>query len=331
MAELFGYRYQLSIGNKSEYLNISLNPGNSTIDKDTRAKLLSRSSDVGYLRSALTSGLRISFMVQQEFGGFVSYAEISVYNLTTENEEKIFEKYRLVTLQAGFPELFGTIFKGQIINYQRIAGTNEGTHGIKLFCRSSAESLDFSHINRTFAPEAEIVEVIRTVAAAIGNPVVFYGEFSALPKRSRGTVLKGSPNKLLDKMAGWFDFSWAIENGVTKIIKKGAKADGDMFVFSAQTGMIGSPVVGDGEVNVRVALNPAVKLASNVQIKSLAPEFAFSGAYFVDIPRSIGEGVFQVRRINHVGDSFSAVWETQLTCFRLADVQRNSIAERSTR
>jgi hypothetical protein len=104
-----------------------------------------------------------------------------------------------------------------------------------------------------------------------------------------------------------------------------------MFVFSSQTGMIGSPVVGDGEVSVRVALNPAVQLGRNIQIKSLAPEFAFSGAYYVKIPRSIGEGIFQVRRINHVGDSFSAVWESQLTCFRLADVQRESIAERSTR
>lgn len=308
MAELFGYRYQLSIGDEAEYLNIQLRDDNYNLGQ----------------------GLRISFLIQHEYGGFVSYAEITVYNLKTETEEKIFKEFRSITLQAGWPELFGVIFRGQIINYQRVTATNDGTRGIKFFCRSTAQTLKFSYVNQTFAPEAEIVEIIRVVAANLGNAVTFTGDFSAIPKRSRGTVLKGTPAKLLDKMAGWFGFSWAIENGVTRIIKNGAVSEGTMYLFTPQTGMIGSPVVGDGEVSVRVALNPAVQLGGNVQIKSTAPEFAFSGAYFVNIPRSIGEGVFQVRRINHVGDSFSGTWESQLTCFRLADVQRNSIAERAS-
>lgn len=307
MAELFGYRYGLQIGDQAEYLDIQLRDNTYNLGQ----------------------GLRISFLVQHDFGGFVSYAEISIYNLKTENEERIFEKYRSVTLQAGWPELYGAIFKGQVINYQRITATDDGTRGIKLFCRSSAESLTFSYVNKTFAPETEIIEIIRTVAASIGNPVTFSGDFSDIPKRSRGTVLKGDPKRLLDRMAVWFDYNWSIENGATKIVRNGATVDGEMYLFSPQTGMIGSPVVGDGEVSVRVALNPAVQLGRNIQIKSTAPEFAFSGAYYVNIPRSIGEGIFQVRRINHVGDSFSPVWESQLTCFRLADVMRDDIATRA--
>lgn len=308
MAELYRYRYQLQVGNEAEYLNIQLR-------------------DESYNEG---DALRISFLVQHDFGGFVSYAEISVYNLSTESEEKIFEKYRSVTLQAGWPEMFGTIFKGQVINYQRIPGTNEGTHGIKMFCRSSAQALNFVYVNQTFSPQAEITEIIRVVATAIGNPVTFHGDFSNLPKRPRGTVLKGEPKKLLDKMMEWFDFTWTVENGVTKIVRNGSLVEGDMFLFSAQTGMIGSPVVGDNDVTVRVALNPVVQLGREIKIISTAPEFQFSGAYFYQIPRSIGEGNFQVRGINHVGDSFSAVWESQLRCFRLADVERNSIAERAT-
>lgn len=308
MARLYRYRYSLSIGDNAEYLSIQLR-------------------DEGYNDG---QGLRIAFNAQHDYGGFVSYAEISVYNLSRESEERIFDKYRSVTLQGGWPELFGVIFKGQVINYQRIPGTNDGTHGIKLFCRSSAEALDFSYLNQTFSKETEIAEIIRTAAAALGNPVMFYGDFSKLPKRSGGTFLKGPPAKLLEKMSRWFAFHWAVENGITKIIKDGySEPTEDTFLFTPQTGMIGSPVVTDTEISVRVALNPAVQLAKNIQIKSTAPEFAFSGAYFVNIDRSIGEGVYQVRRIIHVGDSYSAVWESQLTCFRLADVQRNSLAERA--
>lgn len=327
MAELFGYRYQLSIGSESEFLDLQLNPGNITTDGRNRA----RNPGPGVYADTLTSGLRISFLVNHDFGGAQSLAEISVYNLSTETEAKIFGEYRLITLQAGWPEMFGVIFKGEIVNYQRIPGTNDGTHGIKLFCRSSAYSLKTSYINQSFSPQSDVIDLIRTAALALGNPVEIIGDFSDIPKRTGGTFFKKPPAYYLNTMAKDFGFTWGIENGITRVLRNGAIATGNMYYFSSQTGMIGSPVVTDTEVNVRVALNPMVRLASNVQIKSLAPDFSFSGAYYVNIPRSIGDGVFQVRAISHVGDSYSPIWETHLACFRLADVQRDNISERASR
>lgn len=309
MSRLFGIRYQLQVGNNAEYLDIQLRDD---------------SYNSGH-------ALRVTFLVQHEIGGYISYAEISVYNLTAENEDAIFSKYRTVTLQAGFKELFGTVFKGELVNVQRIPGGATGTRGIKLFCRSSAQAASYNTVNQSFGASTDPVDIIRACAQAIGNPIIFSGDFSDIPRRARGTVLQGNPITILDSLAKSFGFAWSVENGITKIIRNGHTVEGEVFLFSSRTGMIGSPVVTDTEVSVRVALNPVVQLGRQIKIESVAPEFSFSGAYFVNIPRSIGEGVYRVSRIVHVGDSHGQVWESQLSCLRLDASAQTALAGRISR
>ena len=306
MSELFGIRYQLQIGDNAEYLDIELR-------------------DDSYNSG---QSLRIAFLVQHEIGGYISFAEISIYNMSEANEDSIFEKYRSVTLQAGFRELFGPIFKGQVINVQRIPGGADGTRGIKLFCRSSAEAANYNTVNQSLGASASASDVIRSCAQALGNPIIFSGDFDSLPRRARGTVLQGNPITILNSLMKSFDFTWTIENGITKIIRNGYQVEGEMFLFSSRTGMIGSPIVTDTEISVRVALNPVVQLGRKIKIESTAPEFAFSGAYFINIPRSIGEGVYQVSRIVHVGDSHGQTWESQLNCLRLDASDQATLAGR---
>jgi hypothetical protein len=306
MSRIYGRRYQVQVGDGEKYLDLEMR-------------------DESYNNG---QALRITFLVQHEIGGYLSFAEISIFNLKRENEEAIFEKFRSITLQAGYPELFGPIFKGEVINVQRIPVGNTGTRGIKLFCRSSAKAVSYNVVNQSLGPSASAVEIIRACAQAIGNPVIFHGDFSDVPKRSRGTVLQGDPVKVLNKLQASLGFTWTIENNVTVILRNGYQVEGDMFVFSARTGMKGSPVVTDTEISVRVALNPIVQLGRKIKIESVAPEFAFSGAYFNSIPRSIGEGVYQVTRIVHVGDSHGQDWETQLNSLRLDASDQSTLAAR---
>lgn len=306
MAKIFGRRYQLQIGDKAEYLDIQLRDESYNSGKS----------------------LRINFLIQHEIGGYVSYAEISVFNLNRQSQDAIFEKYRSVVLQAGFKEMFGPIFKGEIINVQLIPGGSDGTRGVKLFCRSSAKSIRYATVNQSLSQSANAYDILRACAAPIGNPIIFSGDFDNLPRRPRGSVLQGNPITNLNSLAKDFDFSWTIENGITKIIRNGYQVEGDMFVFSSRTGMIGSPIVTNTEISVRVALNPVVQLGRKIKIESVAPEFAYSDVYFTSVPRSIGEGVYQVTRIVHVGDSHGQVWETQLNSLRLDASDQATLAGR---
>lgn len=306
MAKIFGRRYQLQIGDNAEYLDIQLRDESYNSGK----------------------ALRISFLVQHEVGGYVSYAEISIFNLNRQSQESIFEKYKSVVLQAGYKEMFGPVFKGEITNVQMIPGGADGTRGVKLFCLSSAKSIRYTTVNQSLGKSASAYDILRACAAPIGNPVLFSGDFDSIPARSRGTVLHGNPITNLNSLAKDFGFSWTIENGITKIIKNGSQVEGDMFVFSSKTGMISSPIVTDTEISVRVALNPVVQLGRKIKIESVAPEFAYSDVYFTRVPRSIGEGVYQVSRIVHVGDSHGQTWETQLNCLRLDASDQATLAGR---
>lgn len=306
MSELFRRRYQLLVGAEGEFLDVSLrddffNEGNA---------------------------LRISFIVEHDYGGYASYADITVYNLREDNANKIFEKYREVILQAGYPELYGPIFKGQVINVQRVM-LDDGTRGVRMFCRSAAKELDTSFINTSFSPMVPIVDIIRACASVYGLPIQFVGDFSQLPLRAGGTVLHGDPKSYLQNFKKVYGFRFMVENGVMLIIKDGAVKEGDIFEFSARTGMKGSPRVTDIGVDVATALNPIVQLGNLIKINSLAPEFAFSGAYFYEIPRSIGEGVYEVARITYIGDSHGQQWDSQFNCYRYSKAERDAAQQRA--
>lgn len=303
MARIWKRRYELLVGNTGEFLRI-------TNENDGPS-------------------LRITFSVAHGYGDSPTYAEISVYGLKPGNEAKIFDKYRMVTLQAGYRELYGRIFHGQIVNIQRERSGPGGVERcIKLFCRSGAQALDESFVNITLGPNTPYTEIIRACAAKFGKPVIFLGDFSHLPKCLRGYILNGSTKAALNKLAKSFRFDWYITEEHVMIAKEGAVQGGETFKISARSGMIGSPAVTDISVNTRMVLNAAIQVGRVIRIESEAPRFEFSGAYWNEVPRSIGEGVYRVVRYTHIGDSHGDQWETQIECNRyLKDDQERKDAE----
>lgn len=305
MARIYKRRFELAIGDNAEILRVDLksdnyNNGNS---------------------------LRVTFLVQHDFNGSQSFAEISVFGLNRENENRIFEKYRNVTLQAGYPEIFGPIFKGQIVNVQREVLTSDGTRGIKMFCYSGRRETDTAFINQSFGPSTPIAEIIRILVAIQGFPVELVGDFSGLPLRSGGTVLQGDPKALIKSFERIYGFKHTIENNVALVVKDGAVREGDIYVLSARTGMKGSPVVTDTGIEVICALNPVIQLNQLIKIDSLSPEFAFGGAYWYKVPRSVGEGLYKVSTMIHAGDTHGAAWDTQIMCLDYNAAQRARSAQ----
>lgn len=205
------------------------------------------------------------------------------------------------------------------------------TKGIRFFCKSSAKERDQNLINLTLSPETDPVQIIETCAEPFGAEIQFYGDFSELKRRSRGTVLQGSPTSCMNELAEAFVFDWMIENGAMKIIKREYALDNQVYVISAGTGMIGSPVVTDTEVGIRYILNPKLKLGDTIKLESMAPRFEFSGAFFYDIPRTVGEGYYKVNSLVFAGDSHGDQWETQISCLRLSAAAQAGISERATR
>ncbi|MDQ3202734.1 MAG: hypothetical protein M3Q94_11315 [Pseudomonadota bacterium] len=290
----------------------------------------------GEVQPGDNDGLRITFQATHFAGGALSVAEITIYNVSAYAERQMLgdgltKKYEFITLEAGYADLFGAVFVGQIVNVQRHLEDDGATKGIRFFCKSSAKERDQNLINLTLSPETDPVQIIEACAEPFGAEIQFYGDFSELKRRSRGTVLQGSPTACMNELAEAFQFDWMVENGALKVIKRDAALPNQVYVISATTGMIGSPVVTDTEVGIRYILNPKLKLGDTIKLESMAPRFEFSGAFFYDIPRTVGEGFYKVNSLVFAGDSHGDQWETQISCLRLSAAAQAGISERATR
>lgn len=280
--------------------------------------------------------LRITFQVIHFAGGAFSVAEITIYNVSAYTTRQmlgdgIAKKYEFITLEAGYDSMFGNIFMGQITNVQKVMEDGGATRGVRFFCRSQAKEREQHIINLTLAPETDPVQIIEECAATFGGDIQFFGDFADLRKRAGGTVLQGSAVACMNELAMAYGFDWMNENGATKIIKKGFAMPNPVYVISATSGMIGSPVVTDTEVGIRCALNPKFKLGDTLRLESMAPQFEFSGAFFYEVPRTIGEGLYKVNSLAYIGDSHGDNWETQVSCLRLDTMAQSDISSRATR
>lgn len=291
---------------------------------------------VGETTPGESDGLRITFQVTHFAGGALSVAEITIYNVSPYAQRQmlgygISKKYEFISLEAGVGDLFGAVFVGQIVNVQRHLEDGGATKGIRFFCKSSAKERDQNIINLTLSAETDPAQIIEACAEPFNAEIRFYGDFSELKRRSRGTVLQGSPTACMNELAETFQFDWMVENDAIKIIKRGFAMPNEIYTISSATGMISSPVVTDAEVGIRSVLNPAIKLGSTIKLESMAPQFEFSGAYFYEVPRTIGEGFYRVNSLVYLGDSHGDPWEMQISCLRLSAAAQSGISERATR
>lgn len=313
--EIFLRNYRLKIGRSTGSRVYEMRPNETSPDQD---------------------GLRLTFQVTHFAGGAFSVAEITIYNVSRYASRQMLGdgstgKYEFISLEAGYDGLFGSIFVGQITNVQIHLEDGGSTRGIRFFCKSSAKERDQNLINLTLAPETDPVQIIEECASVFGAEIQFYGDFSGLKRRSRGTVLQGSPTSCMNELGETFAFDWMVENGAIKIIKRDFALDNQVYVISSGRGMIGSPVVSDTEVGIRYTLNPKIKLGDTIKLESMAPRFEFSGAFFYDVPRTIGEGYYKVNSLVFAGDSHGDQWESQISCLRLSAAAQAGISERATR
>ena len=76
---------------------------------------------------------RITFNILHDFGGYVSYADISIYGLSRDTETKAFKKGQDVYLKAGYADSIDYIFKGQLTNLFREKKGADKIHSLNLY------------------------------------------------------------------------------------------------------------------------------------------------------------------------------------------------------
>lgn len=255
--------------------------------------------------------LRVAFNITLDWGGYHSLMDLSIFNLSRDTEAMYFARYAPIALRAGYENRIDFVFQGQISNVLRErSGPDRIT---RIFARGGALELNESTISKTLGEGSALPEVIKSCADAMGLPAVINGASLGAVSFSGGYSMFGDPKKILSSLAKTHGFDWVVENNKIVIVESSQKRSGPVHEISALTGMEGSPEITEVGADVKVRLNPKMKIGQHFQVNSEFPQANFSNVYFQNIPQTIGEGTYKIHRIVHRGDSYGDDWTTELT------------------
>jgi len=257
---------------------------------------------------------RVVFNILIDFGGFNTYCDMSIYNLSESTAAKAFQRESILGFRAGYENNIDYLFRGQIRN---VFKERQGPDTITRIIARGGTSFDKPIINQTLDKNANIVDMIRACCSALGYPpVIDDSQFSDVNVYANGMTISGDPRKYLDKFAQAHDFSYTLDNDKIIIVRNDAFRGGSPVVISEAEGMEGIPEISEVGCDVSTRLNPKLKIGGRIDIQSELRTFNFSNLYFVDVPPSAGVGVYRTFKLEHVGDSWGDSWTTKITSKR---------------
>lgn len=271
--------------------------------------------DVPFIEATNDRQFKVVFNVLLDFGGFNSYADIAIYNLSKSTEAQVFKKYEYAALRAGYQDNIDYIFRGQIVNIIREkAGPDRIT---RLICKGGALIQDTSTVNKSFEGGVTVTTLIRECASAMGLPIVINdSDFANIRPYISGYILSGDPKKKLNELSRSHGFSWIIENEKLVIVGKESFRSGSVTVLSASNGMEGVPEITEVGATVNVRLMPELKIGGRFKIESEFGQVNFSNVYYQNVPESLGTGTYNIQKLEYNGDSYGDKWNVRITGLR---------------
>lgn len=298
--QLFGRVYRLEIGDEGETL---------TIDGFGPDRL---SKEIYAVGGSSMAPAQIRFRVANTISSNYAVAEITVYGLGYASRMKAYTRYDKVRLYAGYRSRHGLIFAGTIYNVG--IGKEGPDNYITLLCTTTGREFDSAFLNRAFGVGTPQKEIIQAAADSMGLPVEFVGDFDALPRTIGGRTTSMPPKLLLTQMAYTYGFTWHVEDGRIIAAINGATRNIE-HRFSAETGMVGSPVIHERGLDVRVLMAPNVRPLDEVVIENATGDLAFASRV-VRYQGTIGIGRYDAHAVIHTGDYHGDNWATTIVCFR---------------
>lgn len=271
------------------------------------------------------SELRIRFAVRRGTISTPNTADIRVYNVSAATAKKAqLKEFGRVVLQAGYAGNYGVIFDGTIKQVRRGRESQTDTY-LDITAADGDSAYNWSVINMSLAAGSTAQDHLKAAVQAMEGRGVTMGESGQLStnKLPRGKVMFGLTRDVMDNLGRTQDVSWSIQDGKMTLIPNTAYLPGDAIVVNYQTGMVGLPEQTQNGVNVRMLLNPSVKIGrllklDNASIQQYRYGVSLNDQAFNDIIHNQialdVDGVYKVLISDHYGDSRGGEWYTDVIC-----------------
>jgi hypothetical protein len=225
--------------------------------------------------------------------------EISIHNLTEDTASQIMKEFKIVTVQAGYQEGFGVIFRGNITK-SNFGKVNQVDTVLYLECGDGERGYNFGMINKTLAKGATDKDKQALIASGLGSEVGYTDEKNEV-KTSRGQVFFGLARDYMRIEAQNSKQDVSVQDGLLQFVDAKGTTDTEAVLLSSDSGLIDTPTRGDGVINCRALLMPMIKVGARVKIDEQGTGLtAFNGIY-------------KVLQVVFSGDTFGNDWYSDLT------------------
>jgi len=259
--------------------------------------------------------MRIKFEITKDLTGYPNLAKIDIFNLSKETRAKIETEFDSVIFNAGYVDNVRLLFKGEIRNVTHL---KQGVDTITtLFAYSGAKDFDTAKVNISFKEGTKVKNIVEHVIGSFKD--VSHGIIEGLDDlgdKLQGVTLSGSSKDIMDNLASENNFEWSINDGVIDVIPNDKTID-KTFVINGVTGMLGSPTITEIGADVKSLLNPEYIPNGKIKIESLTQAVSLGDLNFRNINKTIGEGLYKIQKVTHVGDTHENQWDSTIVGVRL--------------
>ena len=256
--------------------------------------------EVGQTSAEHPTALHISFSVEKADTETPNTTKMSLWNLNPEHLAILNSKDCIITLRAGYDTNMTLIFIGVVTHVTTSLDSSDMESEIE--AADGLIELRDCYVTISYTDVINTRKIIEDIAANMGVAVTFSynAQFADLPN---GFSFIGAGRTALDKACATTGLQWQIENGVLQIKMKGDTMTREVYLLSAETGLIGIP--------------KKIKYSADETHGAEQPgwevEYLLNGAIgmgdFIRLETKLVKGYFRVRSVEMSGDNLEGDWK----------------------
>lgn len=274
------------------------------------------------------SDLHVTFEVKHNALGKPATAHICIHNLNAKTEGVILENGHSVMIEAGYQPQYGIIFEGDIIQVFRTR--EEGLdYKLEIIAATASDFLGINYCRTSLAAGSTPRQVVQAVASQSEYTIEVdkVSESIMDTPLPRGKVIFGYPGDILNDVAKGNDAFYNVSvDGKLEVRKYTDPIPEDMCLsLTPWTGLIGTPEYTDEGINIKMLLNPNVKIHSMIKINNEWIQRKAIDLGNVTNPNMNGgskitnqntvfdqDGEYEVYSLIHSGDTHGDEWSTSV-------------------
>ncbi|MCC8015514.1 MAG: hypothetical protein LIO87_10015 [Eubacterium sp.] len=232
--------------------------------------------EVGAVTTDCPVPLHITFSIEKSDLETQNTGKIEIWNLNDAHIAELEKENCIVSLRAGYGDNLSLIFSGYVSFTSTVADTADRKTTIEIL--DSLVEIRDTYVSLSYTGTVNWKTIFDYVASQIGVAVVYSynAEFTDV---TNGYSYVGLAKNVLSKGCECCGLTWSIQNGVLQIKKENDAISQQVYIISADTGMIESPEKvtitssDDTETNlvgydVTYLLNGAINVNDYVRLES---------------------------------------------------------------